>query len=404
MSPALAEALQSLSISSGHGTITIDPADKVKKIAGSNSSWIEKLPAPTRARFERHNVDLSKGYPIGKQASDIPIYLDEALKIRSEPFEIVDRGTFADPEKKALFGAAKEVNDLTKHIGTEIIGLQLSELSNKQLDELALLIAERTVVFFRNQDLSPQKQLEIGKYYGPIEVHPSGAYVPNLPGVGIIWPDYFARNGQKSTFKRPLSASPWHTDLTQEVNAPAITHLHNDTIPSVGGDTIWASGYGAYDKLSPAFQKFLEGKKAVYRSFHGYVDRDDPLSGPKYIEREHYLVRTHPVTGWKSLFVNTKYTTRIVGLEPEESRIILNYLFDVFEKTSEIQVRFRWQPTKPGLGTSAIWDNRISQHAAISDYENAEPRHGNRVTTLGEVPFIDPNSTGRREALGLSLD
>ncbi len=405
MSPVPTEALQTLSISTDNGIINIDPASRVRKIAGSNSSDIERLPATARARFERHNVDLSGGYPIRKQASDIPVYLDEALKIRSEPFEIVDRGTFADPEKKALFGAATKVIDLTKHIGTEIVGLQLAELSNKQLDELALLIAERTVVFFRDQDLSPQKQLEIGKYYGPVEVHPSVSYVPGLPGVSIIWPDYFVnKEGLKANFKKPVTTSNWHTDLTHEVNPAAITHLHNDTIPSVGGDTNWVSGYGAYDKLSPAFQKFLEGKKAVYRSFHGYVDRDDPLSGPKYIEREHSIIRTHPVTGWRSLFVNRAFTVRIVGLEPEESRIILEYLFNIFERSNEIQVRFRWQPTKPGLGTSALWDNRISQHSATWDYENGEPRHGTRVTALGEVPFLDPKSTGRREALGLSLD
>jgi hypothetical protein len=110
----------------------------------------------------------------------------------------VDPGTRADPEKKALFGAAKEVIDLTKHIGTEIVGLQLTDLNNKQKDELALLIAERSVVFFRDQDINPRQQLEFTSYFGEIEAHPRGPQVPGLPGVTVIWPDYnnvaFGRN------------------------------------------------------------------------------------------------------------------------------------------------------------------------------------------------------------------
>jgi alpha-ketoglutarate-dependent taurine dioxygenase len=132
-----------------------------------------------------------------------------------------------------------------------------------------------------------------------------------------------------------------------------ITHLHNDTVPSVGGDTLWASGYSAYEKLSPDFRKIIDGKYAIYRSAHSYLDRDDPHAGPKYIERSHPLVRVHPVTGWKSLFVNRAMTKRIVGLDDGESDAILQYLFKVYEGNVDIQVRFNWT-----AGTSALWDNR----------------------------------------------
>lgn len=379
---------------------------------GQKVSWLDRLPEPARKRFEKYGIDLSNGYPIAPKFEDIPKFVDEAFEIRNKEFPYIERAKNADPEKKALFGAAKEVINLTKHIGTEIVGLQLSDLNDQQKDELALLIAERVVVFFRDQDLSPQKQLELGKYFGQVEVHAQVPRVPNaedgenLNGITVIWQDYQRENfGLPLTFKRSIGGnSQWHTDLVHEFQPAGITHLHNDTIPEVGGDTVWSSGYAAYDKLSPALQEFLDGKTAIYRSAHHYVDRANPLGGPKFIEREHPIVRTHPATGWKSLFVNRSMTVRIVGLEPEESKVILEYLFSIFEKNLDIQVRFNWKSSKEGLGTSALWDNRISQHNAVWDHEGLEPRHGTRVTSLAEVPFFDKNSKSQREALGQSLD
>lgn len=378
---------------------------------GEAASWLEHLPAPARARFEKHGIDLSKGYPKVPERHQIPTYLDEAFEVRNKEYPYIERGKNADPEKKALFGAAKEVIHLTKHIGTEIVGLQLAELNDKQKDELALLIAERVVVFFKDQDLSPQKQLELGKYWGQVEVHPQVPRVPdgvdgeNLAGISVIWQDYSREfYGLPLTFRNSKKGnSQWHADLVHEFQPAGITHLHNDTIPTVGGDTLWASGYAAYDKLSPAFQKFLDGKTAIYHSAHKYIDRENPLGGTKFIEREHPLVRTHPATGWKYLFVNRSMTSRIVGLDPKESQIVLNYLFDVYENNLDIQVRWNWR-SKENLGTSAIWDNRLANHNAVWDHESEEARHGTRVTSLAEVPYFDPNSKSQRQALGLSLD
>ncbi|CAH2350225.1 alpha-ketoglutarate-dependent sulfonate dioxygenase [[Candida] railenensis] len=383
---------------------------------GPQLEWLEKLPQPTRNRFEKYGIDLSRGYPIIPDNKDIPKFVDEAFEIRNKEYPYIERGKNADPEKKALFGAATEVIDLTKHIGTEIVGLQLSDLNDKQKDELALLVAERVVVFFRDQDLSPQKQLELGNYWGQVERHPQAPHVPlnnttdpeeiaKGSGISVIWRHFFNEfYGFKPSFKKGGISSGWHTDLVHEFQPAGITHLHNDTIPKTGGDTAWVSGYAAYDKLSPALQQFLDGKEAIFVSAHEYLDRENPLKGPKRIERAHPLVRTHPTTGWKSLFVNRAMTRSIVGLEPEESKVILEYLFQVYEKNLDIQVRFKWQPTKEGLGTSAIWDNRISQHFAIGDYEAEDLRHGTRVTSLAEVPYFDPNSKSQRQALGLSLD
>jgi alpha-ketoglutarate-dependent taurine dioxygenase len=132
-----------------------------------------------------------------------------------------------------------------------------------------------------------------------------------------------------------------------------VTHLHNDTVPTIGGDTLWASGYAAYEKLSPSFRKIIDGKTAIYRSAHPYLDRENPEAGPQYVEREHPIVRVHPATGWKALWVNRAMTSRIVGLDKAESDLILGYLYDVYEKNPDIQVRFKWSPR-----TSALWDNR----------------------------------------------
>jgi hypothetical protein len=126
------------------------------------------LPEPARARLEKAGIDLSQGYPYRPLR---PLYLQDAYKIRDVERVHEDAGARADKSKKHLFAAATKVTDLTTNIGTEIEGLQLKDLTPEQKDELALLIAERSVVFFRDQDISPQQQKELGEWYGEIEVH-----------------------------------------------------------------------------------------------------------------------------------------------------------------------------------------------------------------------------------------
>jgi len=350
------------------------------------------LPEPAHKRLTKAGIDLSNGYPYRPSR---PLYLDDVYKIRNEGWNHVEAGARADKSKSALLSAATKVTDLTAHIGTEVEGLQLKDLTDQQRDELGLLIAERSVVFFRDQDISPQQQKELGKWYGEIEIHPQVPHVPGVPGVTVIWPALQATEVPAS-FRKPGGASRWHTDLVHEKQPAGVTHLHNDTVPPIGGDTLWASGYAAYEKLSPDFRKLIDGKRAVYRSAHPYLDRENPTAGPKFIERIHPLVRVHPATGWKALWVNRAMTDRIVGLDKAESDVILNYLYDVYEKNVDIQVRFKWTP-----GTSALWDNRITIHNASWDYGGNYPRHGTRVTSLAEVPYFDPDAPTRREALGL---
>ncbi|KAG0669158.1 hypothetical protein C6P42_004554, partial [Pichia californica] len=330
-------------------SLTRHRQDKLNLQSGPDPAGLKILPKSTKERLEKAGVDISVGYPEIPPRDEIPIFVDQAHAIRDYDVEFIERGKNADPEKKALFSAAKEVINLTKNVGTEIVGLQLSDLTDQQKDELALLIAERVVVFFKDQDLSPQEQLKLGKYYGNVEIHPQAPHVPGLPGTSVIWNDYKQSHGLKLNFannnlgnwdsqKNPaVGTQVWHTDLVHERQPAGYTHLHLDAIPDVGGDTIWASGYGAYDKLSDEFKQFLDGKEAVYVSAHGYLNRDDVFGGPQKIERTHPLVRTHPATGWKYLSVNRVMTKRIVGLSPVESDLILNYLFDVYEKNADLQ-------------------------------------------------------------------
>ena len=175
----------------------------------------------------------------------------------------------------------------------------------------------------------------------------------------IIWPALQATE-RKASFRQPGGASRWHSydtssvasrsnansasDLVHEKHPADITHLHNDTVPSLGGDTLWASGYAAYSKLSPEFRKIIDGRQAIHVSAHTYLDRNDANAGPKHIERIHPIFRVHPATGWKSLYVNRAMTKSIVGLDKAESNLILNYLYHVYESNVDIQVRFKLDP------------------------------------------------------------
>ncbi|PGH16174.1 hypothetical protein AJ79_01941 [Helicocarpus griseus UAMH5409] len=197
---------------------------------------------------------------------------------------------------------------------------------------------------------------------------------PGVPGVSVIWPALQATE-VRPNFRRPGGASRWHTYLVHERQPAGVTHLHNDTVPTIEGDALWASGYAAYEKLSPNFRKIIDGKTAIYRSAHPYLDRNDPNAGPKYVEREQ----------------------PIVGLDKAESDLILGYLCDVYEKNVDIQVRFKWTPR-----TIALWDNRITIHNASWDHEGNQPRHGTRVTSLAERPFSDTDAPTRRQKLGLT--
>ncbi|KAG2206550.1 hypothetical protein INT47_008567 [Mucor saturninus] len=312
-----------------------------------------------------------------------------------EPFEHVDAGKRGDPKKASLFDNATEVFDLTPIIGTEIHGLQLSQLSDQQKNDLALLAAERGVVFFRNQDLDPYQAVELGKYFGRPHIHNTVGHPEGLPEVISLF--YDEKNPTLTQyFESKAAADGWHSDITYENQPAGISILKIDTSPESGGDTMWASAYEAYDRLSPPFQKFVEGLSAVHT---GQIHTENAKRTGTFIRREfvdsvHPVVRTHPVTGWKGLFVQPGFTKSIVGLSTRESKLLLDHLYEHVSGGHNFQVRFKWEED-----SVAIWDNRSTFHTAIFDYFSVGRRHGWRVTPTAERPYFDPESKSRRQDL-----
>ncbi|KAL7309169.1 hypothetical protein PS15m_011282 [Mucor circinelloides] len=314
-----------------------------------------------------------------------------------EPFEHNDPGKLADPKKASLYDNAEKIFDLTPTLGTEIHGIQLSQLTDQQKNDLALLAAERGVVFFRDQDIDAYQAVELGKYFGPLHIHNTTGHPEGLPEVISIYFD--ETNPQTAQYFEARSADEaWHSDITYENQPAGLTFLKIDTLPSVGGDTLWASAYEAYDRLSPAMQKFVEGLEAVH---DGQVHQDRAKRSGNFIRRDfvdstHPVVRTHPVTNYKGLFVQPGFTKRIVGLTNKESKVLLDFLFKHISGGHDFQLRFKWSED-----TVAVWDNRATFHCAIFDYftEKKGRRHGWRVTPTAEKPYFDPNSKSRRQDL-----
>jgi taurine dioxygenase len=180
-----------------------------------------------------------------------------------------------------------------------------------------------------------------------------------------------------------VAGNGWHTDVSCDEQPPMATILRMETVPSAGGDTLFASMYAAYETLSGPMKAFLQPLEAIHESAHVYAGRygsneADSRDG-KFPSAVHPVVRTHPVTGRKALYVNRAFTTRIRGLKPAESRALLDFLF-AHQENPEFQCRFRWEPN-----SVAMWDNRCAQHFAVWDYFPAV-RHGLRVSVIGERP------------------
>ncbi|EMD33899.1 hypothetical protein CERSUDRAFT_159178 [Gelatoporia subvermispora B] len=294
---------------------------------------------------------------------------------------VTERALLADPSKKNLFSAATNVQHLTPAIGTEISGIDLRQLTAQQKDELALLVAERGVVFFRDQEINIHEQLELGRHFGPLHKHATTP-VPREPGleeVHVVYTDGKRRPDTSAFSKLEL----WHSDVSYELQPPSTTSLKLITGPPYGGDTLWSSGYALYSSLSPGFQKYLEGLTAI----HSAVQQADGSRAAGHtvrreaVETVHPVVRVHPATGWKSVYVNPGFTRSIIGVPKAESDAVLSFLFHQIAVNVDFQVRFRWTPN-----AIAFWDNRIVTHSATFDFW-PHRRHALRATPHGERPL-----------------
>ena len=267
-----------------------------------------------------------------------------------------------------------EVKALTPAIGAEVLGVDLGSLDDDAFRIVRDALMRHQVIFFRDQDISVEEHKALGMRFGELVVHPNDPGLEGHPEVMIIHAD--------ETSER-VAGEQWHSDVSCAEEPPMGSILRLFTVPERGGDTCFASMYAAYEALSDRMKAFLEGLTAIhdgapyYRGVNEILGRDD--GGRRYPRAEHPVVRTHPVTGRRSLFVNSMFTTRIVGLPKAESEGVLAFLFR-HVASEEFQCRFTWRPN-----SVAFWDNRCTQHLAIWDYY-PETRSGYRVTIKGERP------------------
>lgn len=268
------------------------------------------------------------------------------------------------------------VTPVTPHLGADIDGITLAEpLSNQQVEDLHQALVEHQVLFFRDQPLDLESHKAVGRYFGELDIHPNTAGPKGHPEILPIHADAHSKR---------VAGETWHSDVSCDQRPPMASVLYLHTVPPTGGDTLFASQFAAYDALSSRLKLYLEGLTAThsgdhyYRPINALEGRDD--SGKVFPKASHPIVRTHPVSRRKALYVNRGFTTHIDGLPTEESRTILDYLFQ-HSTRPEFQVRFRWRPH-----SVAIWDNRSVQHLAIWDYY-PQIRSGRRVTIKGDRPF-----------------
>jgi len=276
--------------------------------------------------------------------------------------------------------AILDVRRTSPNIGAEVRGVDLANgLTADEFAEVERAFHENQVLFFKDQSrIAPDVQVEIGKMFGPLHFHPAAPHLEGYPPVFVI-------HAHKES--KIANGEGWHTDVSCDTEPPLGTMLQMHILPSAGGDTMFASMYGAYDTLSPAMQSFLEGLTASHESEHiyrgRYSDRGVDDSDKVYPSAVHPVVRTHPATGRKALYVNAGFTMRINELSKAESRNLLDFLFRHMEEQLMV-TRFRWSENDV-----ALWDNRCVQHRALWDYW-PEERKGHRVTIKGDRPFFKP--------------
>jgi taurine dioxygenase len=276
---------------------------------------------------------------------------------------------------------ALQVSRLTAALGAIIEGVRLSEeLNEETIDQLRSLLVEHQLLLFRRQPLTPQQQVRFARRFGELHIHPIYPLLPELPEILVLdtHADFLPDNDN------------WHTDVTFTPTPPMAGILAAKQLPSVGGDTLWSSSFAAYEALSRPMRELLQGMTAehsVIKSFPAERWGSDPASRERY-ERAvskhppvtHPVVRTHPVSGRKALFVNSGFTTRINELTASESDALLAFLY-AHAARPEFTVRWHWR-----VDDVAFWDNRVTQHYAVADYL-PERRLMHRATVIGDRPF-----------------
>ena len=275
--------------------------------------------------------------------------------------------------------ASFDIEPIGPTIGAEIHGLDLSrQIDRVTADALEAALVEHKVIYARGQHISTAQHVAFGRLFGELEVHP---FSPEGD-----FPEIMVLNNHKDN--PVLSTDVWHSDTTFRACPTKYSILRCLEIPTVGGDTLWADMCAAYEGLSAAIKGMIDGLDAVhdFKNFRAlFGDSDEDRERLRQMEKlypnpTHPVVRTHPGTGKKALFVNPQFTLRINGLTAAESDALLRLLYEQAH-VPEYQFRLRWKP-----GTIVLWDNPSTQHYAANDYY-PNRRHMERVAIVGDRPY-----------------
>lgn len=287
---------------------------------------------------------------------------------------------------------AVRVSPLSAHIGALIEGVDLTRaLDAAQVAAIRAALLKWRVVFFREQFLSHEQHAAFSRQFGELTLgHPVFGHVDGHPEIYSISKFRKAVRFEGQPLLRPWSG--WHTDVTAALNPPFASILRGDVIPPYGGDTQWTNLVVAYEKLSPTLQRFVDGLRGVHRFTPPPGARATGAFEAAVRERtlvtEHPLVRVHPETGEKALYVSPTFLKHITDVTPRESQALLELLWEHVTRP-EFTVRFKWEP-----GSVAFWDNRATAHLAPSDIFDLEfDRQLYRTTLVGDIP-VGPD--GRR--------
>jgi taurine dioxygenase len=269
-----------------------------------------------------------------------------------------------------------DVQPLSPRLGAEIAGVNLRDsLRADQVEEIRRAFETYQVIFFRDQKLDPEKLKAFGSYFGELFAAPNSRRPGGHPEVSILHAD---------ADSKIITGERWHSDVSCDTEPPLGSILYLHTVPPMGGDTFFASQYAAYDALSDRMKSHIESLTAYHDGgpsyrYHNHK-RDIEETGRVYPSANHPVVRTHPATKRKALFVNHEFTKSINELSRNESDAILRFLIE-HSTLPEFQIRFKWRQD-----SVAFWDNRCLQHLAIWDYY-PHTRSGFRVTIKGDKPY-----------------
>ena len=269
-----------------------------------------------------------------------------------------------------------KVEAITPVIGASISGISLNQdLKSDTVEKIYNALIKYQVIFFREQDLTPESHLQLAKRFGDIDPgHPVYPHVEGFQSIVLL------KNDESS---RP-DTNDWHKDLTFKSNPPFASILHGVSVPKIGGDTIWASMSAVYDSLTDGWKEDLEGLEAIHDmgTFRNDFYKEGGINSvnsalKKVGSAVHKVIEKHPISGKKYLNVNQSFTRNILNVSQGASDHILKFLFQLLARP-EFQVRFHWQNN-----SVAIWDNRITQHYAICDYL-PNFRHMHRITVIND--------------------